>query len=215
MPSGGTALTSAATSMRLREGAGRPQTAPARRPRRSPAPRRHRPPTRARGVRSAAADARAACTPKRLPVWSAAFSATSVPLAAGQQTRGTELRRQHAGNAAHRPVPPSITTRLPVQVGAVVLLHRGLDAGHHRRGRGVRAARVGHQRDHEGRHHRCLARSSMSAASSASRPPMKMPVRATPLGPREKIASCVRPVTRRARPRNTASGSGSRRRRPC
>ena len=34
----------------------------------------------------------------------------------------------------------------------------------------------------------------MSAASSASRPPMKMPVRATPLGPREKIVSCVRPA---------------------
>ena len=31
----------------------------------------------------------------------------------------------------------------------------------------------------------------MSAASSASRPPMKMPVRATPFGPREKMASCV------------------------
>ena len=31
----------------------------------------------------------------------------------------------------------------------------------------------------------------MSAASSASRPPMKMPVRATPFGPREKMVSCV------------------------
>jgi len=37
-------------------------------------------------------------------------------------------------------------------------------------------------------------RSSMSAASSASRPPMKMPVRATPFGPREKMVSCVRPL---------------------
>lgn len=39
-----------------------------------------------------------------------------------------------------------------------------------------------------------LARSTMSAAIVASRPPMKMPVRATPLGPREKIVSCVRPA---------------------
>ncbi len=38
------------------------------------------------------------------------------------------------------------------------------------------------------------ARSSMSAASSTSRPPRKMPVRATPLGPREKIVSWVRPA---------------------
>ena len=38
------------------------------------------------------------------------------------------------------------------------------------------------------------ASSSMSAASSTSRPPMKMPVRATPFGPREKIASWVRPL---------------------
>ncbi len=39
------------------------------------------------------------------------------------------------------------------------------------------------------------ARSSMSAAIATSRPPMKMPVRFTPLGPREKMASCVRPAT--------------------
>ena len=40
-----------------------------------------------------------------------------------------------------------------------------------------------------------FALSIMSAATLALRPPMKMPVRATPLGPREKIASWVRPFT--------------------
>ena len=35
----------------------------------------------------------------------------------------------------------------------------------------------------------------MSDASSASRPPMKMPVRASPFGLREKMVSCVRPAT--------------------
>ena len=39
-----------------------------------------------------------------------------------------------------------------------------------------------------------LDRSSMSAASKGSRPPMKMPVRFAPFGPREKIVSWVRPA---------------------
>ena len=36
---------------------------------------------------------------------------------------------------------------------------------------------------------------SMSSATSISRPPMKMPVRRTPFGPREKMASWVSPAT--------------------
>ena len=40
-----------------------------------------------------------------------------------------------------------------------------------------------------------LARSIMSSASMARLPPMNMPVRFTPSGPREKIASCTSPVT--------------------
>ncbi len=39
------------------------------------------------------------------------------------------------------------------------------------------------------------AASSMSSARSRSRPPMQIPVRRTRFGPREKIASCVRPAT--------------------
>ncbi len=40
-----------------------------------------------------------------------------------------------------------------------------------------------------------LAVSSISIAACRSRPPRKMPVRLTPLGPREKIASCTRSPT--------------------
>ena len=40
-----------------------------------------------------------------------------------------------------------------------------------------------------------LARFIMSRASIARLPPMNMPVRFTPSGPREKIASCTSPVT--------------------
>jgi hypothetical protein len=36
---------------------------------------------------------------------------------------------------------------------------------------------------------------SMSAAMAMSRPPMYMPVRSAPFGPREKIASCTSDVT--------------------
>jgi hypothetical protein len=39
------------------------------------------------------------------------------------------------------------------------------------------------------------AAASMSAASPFSRPPMKMPVRFAPFGPREKIVSCVKAAT--------------------
>jgi hypothetical protein len=48
-----------------------------------------------------------------------------------------------------------------------------------------------------------LDRSSMSAASKGSRPPMKMPVRFAPFGPREKIVSWVSGVPS-GRPRSTA-----------
>ena len=117
---------------------------------------------------------------------------------------GARLRASTPAMRPTGPVPPRINTRLPLRPRAMVLLQRGLDAGDHRRGGGVGAAGVGHQRDDEGLDHRLLRRSSMSAASSASRPPMKMPVRATPLGPREKIVSCVRPATAPGRPRHTA-----------
>ena len=40
-----------------------------------------------------------------------------------------------------------------------------------------------------------LARFIMSRASMARLPAMNMPVRFTPSGPREKIASCTSPVT--------------------
>ena len=109
---------------------------------------------------------------------------------------GAELARQHAAIPPTGPVPPSTRTRLPPKGRCRCAAQRCLSRSR-RAAAAVVYAPLGSAKTDtsNGGTIALRARSSMSAASDTSRPPMKMPVRPTPFGPREKIASCVRPAT--------------------
>ena len=132
-------------------------------------------------------------TPKRVPVSTAAASAASMPL---RLDRNTSAPAPAAITPAMRPtgpVPPRITTRCPAS--ACAWWRCNADSTHASIAAAVVYAPLGSaiSETTNGLTIDAFERSSMSAASSASRPPMKMPVRDTPFGPREKTVSCVSP----------------------
>ncbi len=124
-----------------------------------------------------------------------AACARSSPLLLASRTRAPSCAARTAEAVPTGPVPPSTSTFLPARVvpaerfkqpsttatAAAAVVNAPLGSTNTDTSKGGTIAR--------------FAASSISSASARSRPPMKMPVRLTPFGPREKIASWVSVAT--------------------